>query len=252
MALFSGYRSTFLILAMTFALLFYLEGMHRTRWLLPMIFMLLAGGGLAVLFAARLPFSIQRSLAVLPFVPVDPVARLNAAGSTDWRIRVWREALREVPQHLIVGKGYTFSRNELRQAAMKKGTMSGNNEDVGMVGNYHNGPLSVILAFGIFGSIAVLWIFAAGIRALYQNYQFGDPALHNINTFLFGYFVVNVVIFLAVYGALDTDLRGFLGLLGLSVSLNGGVAKPAVAPAQPKIVFNRFKLHPSVRRPAGA
>ena len=44
----------------------------------------------------------------------------------------------------------------------------------------------------------------------------------------------------------------FLGLLGLSISLNGGVAKPIVVAAQPKVAFNRFKLHPSVRRPAGA
>jgi hypothetical protein len=100
---------------------------------------------------------------------------------------------------------------------------------VEMVGNFHNGPLSVIMAFGILGSIAVLWLFAAAIRALYQNYQFGDPALRNINTFLFGYFVVSVVVFFAVYGALDTDLRGFLGVLGLGISLNGGVAAPAPA-----------------------
>ncbi len=43
----------------------------------------------------------------------------------------------------------------------------------------------------------------------------------------------------------------FTGLLGLSVSLNGGVAKPVVVP-QPKIVFNRFRLHPGVREPVQA
>ncbi len=86
---------------------------------------------------------------------------------------------------------------------------------------------------------------------VYQNYQFGDPALHHTNTFLFAYFVVKVVFFFAVFGSLYSDLPVFLGLLGLSISLNGGVAKPVVVP-QPKIVFNRFKLHPSARRPAGA
>jgi len=250
-AMFSGYRSAFVTLAMVIGLLFYLEGMHRTQWLLPMIFVLLMGGGLAVLFAPRLPFSIQRSLAVLPFIPVDPVTRMNAAASSDWRIQVWREALPEVPRYLLVGKGYGFSRSELRQAAISSATMRDSKEDVEMVGNYHNGPLSVILAFGIFGAIAFLWLLAAGIRVLYQNYQFGDPALRSINTFLFSYFIVNVVVFFAVYGAFDTDMRGFMGLLGLSISLNGGVAKPAVV-LRPKMVFNRFKLHPSVRGSAGA
>jgi hypothetical protein len=44
----------------------------------------------------------------------------------------------------------------------------------------------------------------------------------------------------------------FLGMLGLSISINGGVAKPEVVPQQSAIVFNRFKLNPSARRPAGA
>jgi hypothetical protein len=47
-------------------------------------------------------------------------------------------------------------------------------------------------------------------------------------------------------------MHGFLGMLALGISLNGGVAKPVLVAPQPKIVFDRFKLHPSVRRPAGA
>jgi hypothetical protein len=99
-----------------------------------------------------------------------------------------------------------------------------------MVGNYHNGPLSVILPFGIFGAIAFVWLLVAGIRVVYRNYQFGDPAYHQINKFLFVYFVVRVILFFAVFGALEADLPMFLGLLGLSISLNGGVAKPMVVP----------------------
>ena len=68
---------------------------------------------------------------------------------------------------------------------------------------------------------------------------------------MFAYFVGRVVFFFAVYGQFDLDIHGFLGMLALGISLNGGVAKPVVAP-QPKVVFNRFKLNPSVRRPAGA
>jgi hypothetical protein len=37
----------------------------------------------------------------------------------------------------------------------------------------------------------------------------------------------------------------------LSISLNGGVAKPAVAPAA-KMVFTRFNPHPTARRPVSA
>jgi hypothetical protein len=126
-----------------------------------------------------------------------------------------------------------------------------NTESFELVGDYHNGPLSVLLPFGMFGAIAFIWLLVAGVRVLYHNYKFGDPDYQNINTFLFGYFVAKVIFFMAVFGSLHSDLPMFLGLLGLSISLNGGVAKPAVAP-EPKLVFTRFNPHPSARRPVTA
>jgi O-antigen ligase len=245
-AMLGGYRSTFVQLTLCFAVLFYAEGMHRTRWLLPVVVLLLAGGGLTFLFANRLPYSIQRSLAVVPLIPLDPLPRLDAAVSSEWRLQMWRDIAPQIPRHLLVGRGYAFSETERRQAEMRGGS-----ESTEMSGNFHNGPISVILPFGIPGLIAFIWFMVVGLRVLYQNYRFGDPALHNINIFLFAYFVVNVVFFVTVYGQLYSDMHTFLGVLGLNISLNGGVAKPAVVP-QSKIVFNRFKLHPSVRRPAGA
>jgi len=244
-AMLGGFRSTFVQLTMCFAVLFYLERLHRTRLLLPVIFVSLVGGGLMLLFAGRMPLSVQRSLAVVPFIQLDPLARLSAQASSDWRVQVWKNVLPEVPQYLLVGKGYSFSGAEQQKVARDA------TESSEMVGNYHNGPLSVILPFGIFGSIAFLWLLAAGIRVLHQNYQFGAPALYHINTFLFGSFVVKVIFFFLVFGSLTADLPALLGLLGLGISLNGGVAKPVVVP-RPKIVFNRFKLHPSAHRPVGA
>lgn len=101
-------------------------------------------------------------------------------------------------------------------------------ESFELVGDYHSGPLSVILPFGIFGSIAFVWLLLAAGRVIYQNYKFGDPAFHNINIFLFAYFVVKAIFFFIIFGSLHSDLPLFLGLLGLSISLNGGVVKPGV------------------------
>ena len=64
------------------------------------------------------------------------------------------------------------------------------------------------------------------------------------------FYHIKVIFFFTVFGALVSDLVMFAGLVGLSISLNGGVAKSAVAP-QPAVVFNRFKLHPSAHRPVG-
>ena len=239
-----GFRSVLVLVLLTFSLLFYLERLHYTRLLLPVILLSLAGGTMALIFSSRLPMALQRTLAVLPFVQIDPLARMSAQASSDWRVQMWRDLTPQIPQYLLVGKGYGFSGNE--QAQIGRFSLEG----VELVGDYHNGPLSVILPFGIFGAIGFIWLMVAGIRVVYLNYQFGDPAYHNINTFLFAYFVVKVFFFFTVFGSFYSDLAMFLGLLGLSISLNGGVAKPVVVP-QPKLIFNRFKLHPSARRPIG-
>ena len=244
-ALLGGFRSTFVQLTMTVVVLFYLERLHRTRVLVPAIVVSLACGGLALLFAARLPLALQRSLTVLPYVQLDPLARMSAEASSEWRLEMWRDVVPQIPQYLWIGRGYSFSGADLDQS------LRDNLASTEMVGNYHNGPLSVLLPFGIFGSLAFVWLLVAGTRVVYQNYLFGNPAYYHINTFLFASFVVKVIFFFCVFGSLVLDLPGFLGILGLSISLNGGVAKPVVVP-QPNVVFNRFKLHPSIRRPADA
>jgi hypothetical protein len=241
----TGFRSTVVIFLLTLAVLFFLERMHRTWLLVPAVLLMLAGGGVLALFAERLPLSFQRSLAVLPFIHLDPLAEMSAQSSTVWRLEMWQEVIPQIPQYLLLGKGYAFSATEQAQIG------SFNMEGVELVGDYHNGPLSVLLPFGMFGAIAFVWLLIAGARVLYNNYKFGDPAYQNINTFLFGYFIAKVIFFLGVFGGLHGDLPVFLGLLGLSISLNGGVAKPAVAP-EPKPVFTRFNPHPSVRRPVSA
>src|SRR2546428_13711322 len=60
----------------------------------------------------------------------------------------------------------------------------GGTEDVELVGDYHNGPISVISPFGIFGVLAFGWFLVAGLRALHRNYQFGHPAYRQMNRFL--------------------------------------------------------------------
>ena len=220
----TGYRGGVVTILMVLASLFYLERLHHTRLLLPVLLGLLTIAGLATIFATHLPLNYQRSLTFLPGIHLDPLARMDAEASSEWRREMWRDVIPQIPQYLLIGKGYAFSGTEQQMAR-------GGLESTEMVGNYHNGPLSVILPFGIFGAIAFVWLLVAGIRVVYRNYQFGDPAYHHINKFLFVYFVVRVILFFVVFGALSSDLPMFLGLLGLSISLNGGVAQPVVVPS---------------------
>ena len=61
--------------------------------------------------ANRLPNTFQRALSFLP-VNIDPAVRAEAQGSLDWRIEMWKALLPQVPQHLLLGKGYAISQED--------------------------------------------------------------------------------------------------------------------------------------------
>lgn len=229
--LYGGFRSMLFAILLTFAIQFYLEGLHKTKLLGIFALAALLTGAFLVPFVPHLPPTFQRAMAFLP-VDVDPIVRRDVQGSTEWRLQMWRALLPEVPKHLLLGKGYTIdaadfhaTQQELRFRRQEgfQGAM--------LVGDYHNGPLSVILPFGIWGVIAWLWLLAAGFRLLYYNFHNGDPALKTVNTFLLAAFTAQIIVFFFIFGSLYSDLLKFLGLLGLSVALNGGMLKPARAPA---------------------
>jgi len=223
--LYGGYRSTLITYIMVFAVQFFLEGLHRTR-ALP-IFTLLAvlSAAVAVPFASHLPHTVQRTLTFLP-IKLDPIARADAEGSTDWRLRMWKAVLPQVPEYLFLGKGYGLSRSDLlyMQGATATAAISEDQWGSALAGDYHNGPLSVLIPFGIWGMLAFIWLMIAGCKVLYRNFKFGDPSLQIINAFLLALFTTRIVFFLVFFGALNSDMMLFAGTLGLSVSLNGGVA----------------------------
>ena len=100
-----------------------------------------------------------------------------------------------------------------------------------MAGDYHNGPLSVVIPLGIWGLLAFAWFLVAGARVLYANYRYGNPGLRTINRFLFAYFLVRIFFFIAVFGSFYTEFSIFTGLVGFGLSLNGGVTRQSPAPA---------------------
>lgn len=222
-SLLGGYRSALLLALFLFAFQFYLEGLFRSQ-LLP-VFLLV--GALVVCglvaFSERLPLSVQRSLSFLP-LNVDPSAKLDARSSWDWRVDMWRVVVPEIPKYLLLGKGFAFSGTDmyLTEEATRRGLARG--YDAYVVGGlYHQGVLTLIIPFGIFGVLGFAWFCWAGARVLYLNYRFGEKSLEQINRFLFAYFLSRLVFYLFLYGQFDMDLMTFTGAVGMSVCINGGV-----------------------------
>jgi len=235
--LFGGYRSYLLLILAVAGILFYLEGLLRGKNLPLVVVGVALAGALIFPLADRLPYQIQRALSVLP-VKVDPKVAHDAQASTDWRVQMWKRVLPDVPRYLILGKGCALDLREfdfLRQFRFRQDSTGLSAE---MVGDYHNGPLSVIIPFGLPGVIALIWFWVAGWRWLVQQYRYGAPELRTVNTLLLALFVARIFHFLVVFGGFYYELVHFTGLVGLSVALNGQAspvpvrveAAPPVAP----------------------
>ena len=236
--LFGGFRAFVLLFILVFALQFFLEGLHRTKLLPVFLFAGILTAVALVPLAPHLPHTFQRALSFLP-LKVDPRDRQDAQYSLDWRVQMWKALLPQVPQYLLLGKGYAISTSDYEFAmGSDSSTLStfAENQGLALAGDYHNGPLSVILPFGIWGVIAFVWFLFAAFGVLHANYRYGDPSLQMINTFLLAVFVARVISFFLLGGALNADMLVFCGLLGLSVSFNGGVCRPlGTMPPRPQI-----------------
>jgi hypothetical protein len=222
----SGFRSILGLFLLTFAAQFYWEGLFRTRYVWAALGALVVLAGFLMAFAQSLPIPMQRAISFLP-VNVDEFARDNAEGSTAWRFGVWKDALPEVPKHLIRGKGYAIDPGELYMANISAYAHPGTGLDPFLLtGDYHSGPLSLAIPFGLGGFLAFSWFVWASLQALYRNHLYSDPALQRVNTFLLAYFIAHVLFFVFLFGSIWSDMFYFTGLIGLSVSLNGGVCEP--------------------------
>lgn len=222
--LFSGFRSYAMLFGLTFAALFYLEGLHRTRYLPILLGLALLGGAIVLPQADKLPRTAQRALSFLPG-RFDAVVVQSAKVSVEWRVEMWKQVLPEVPKHLFCGKGYSMDPTELYLIG-QSGRQFQSEALSGpiLAGDYHNGPLSTLIPFGVYGMIAFLWFLVAGARVLHCNFKFGDPAYQTVNALLLAGFVARAFFYFVGFGSLHSDMVYFVGLLGFGVTLNGTVA----------------------------
>jgi len=175
-------------------------------------------------------------------LPITEEARMSAESTTEWRLEIWKSLLPQIPQYILRGKGYSFSAQTFNNYMGAEATfrnIDAADNPLAMSSDFHSGPLSVIIPFGIWGALAWLWFWAASFRVFWRNYRYGDPALRHFNTYMFATFMVSCISFLFVFGDLVSQMCAFSGLVGLSIALNHGVmgprsfptAKPATLPA---------------------
>lgn len=235
-AAFTGFRSVLLLFCVILAVQFWYEGLFKWKTVVPALALLGLSAVILLPNADRLPLVVQRTLSIFP-IRLSPIAEMSAAGSSEWRLEMWQQVLPEVPQYLIKGKGFAIDPTDLALAEFNNRFNLGYSGAIA-AGDYHNGPLSLVIPLGIWGFLAFVWFVVAALRYLHRVYRYGDPDLRLINTFLLASFLARIIIFTFIVGSFFSDLFVFTGILGFSVSLNGAtlpqpesVETEATAPA---------------------
>jgi hypothetical protein len=233
LSMLGGFRSAFGETLLLLGLIFFLEGLHRTR-LFPLLLLLGVVGvsGLAV-FSNQLPYTMQRSMCFLPFFKWDGAAVADAEGSSEWRYAMWRDTWPKVPDHLLLGKGCALSQEDFQNIGTGEFSQLGaahidaSNQPLAISGDYHSGPLSTLMLFGIWGAIGIVWLMAATLFVLYRNYRYGDPQLQVLNAYLLASGTTAVISFLFIFGAFTNEVGNFAKMAGFSIAMNWGVARRA-------------------------
>lgn len=235
----SGFRSNLILAFLIFGFQFFYEGLHRTKYMAVSAAAMAAFLVFVFAFSEKLPLAMQRGLSFLP-IKIDTLARYDADASLQWRLEMWQVLLGDIPKYFWVGKGFTVDPKDLYfvQDAMKRGFASGY-EGAIVAGDYHSGPLSILLPFGIFGLLTFAWLLASGFSVLRRNYLHGSPDLRVANRFFLVFFCARVIFFVFFFGAFSNDFWLFSSLIGLSLSINRGVAKKPVPSPLPAIVKQR-------------
>ena len=229
-----GYRSDLIATLFVFTILFFLEGLHRTK-LLPVV--MLAGFMFApvlAFFSDQLPSTLQRSMSFLP-LKWDASVIADAEASTGWRESMWVALWPQVPEHLLLGKGYSLNAEDFQMIgggafAGQINTIDPAQQALALSGDYHSGPLSTLIPFGIWGMIGIVWLMAVNLFVSYRNCRYGDAELKTFNNYVFANAIWSIFGFFFIFGDLGISVEELAKALGFSLALNWGVCRPLAKP----------------------
>ncbi|MDF7825425.1 O-antigen ligase family protein [Pontiellaceae bacterium B12227] len=108
--------------------------------------------------SSSLPLGLQRAVSFVPGAKIDFLQARSAESSSEWRLEIWKECLGRAPEYLLVGRGIAF---DVMDTVSELGT-----NDVQMqsqwfmflVHNYHSGPLTLLIDYGLPGLLSMLFI----------------------------------------------------------------------------------------------
>ena len=198
----SGHRLSFLndlMIVWVYGFLHYRKRMMS--YLTVTVAVLLVTWIMVLLIGPHLPYTYQRMLSFVPFLDISTAARIDAGGTLDWRFEIWSRAWHEIPDFLLIGKGYAYVGAEL-DALPLSGRL-----DIEIVRalisiGYHNGPLSLLIGLGLMGFLSCLWLFFAALHRHWTHlnaFSF-DEKINRLHLVMTAKLTVLIFSFLLLYG----------------------------------------------------
>jgi O-antigen ligase len=201
LTLFGGFRLGILNFLLIGLIVAFLQRAFTLARIFLGCFLLIAGWFVLVETSPYLPPGAQRAIAWVPGTDIPEFVKRDASSTVEWRLQLWEEGMKKLPEYWLIGKGYAFSEKEAV-------AVSGANKATDQLSwaivtsSYHNGPISLLLGLGVFGLIVgFALIFAICIRhGRMLKAPWRDPRLKQIHQVIYAMLLVHVTVFLTIYG----------------------------------------------------
>lgn len=214
----SGFRNAIISMGLT-----YIVGIAYRNGFTGLVFsttlLLLGLGTIAITNSIHpLPANIQRSFSFLPGT-WDEDIKLSAAGSTEWRVEIWKEVMftdRWI-KNKYIGDGLGFSAQELAfQKDIMYRSMSGqaisasrsgfdaHRDAILASGDYHSGPIQTIRVVGYLGlAILMLTQFRLAVHAHRQIKRCRNTEWYPLALFVGIPLIWSPIFFVFVFGSFE-------------------------------------------------
>ncbi len=210
LSFFSGYR----LMTMMVVFVVFIAALLQRSLTAPRVVVgcAMAAIAVAILYSvsAQLPMNIQRAISWLPGISISGSAAANASGTIEWRLELWQEALRYIPDYIWIGKGFSYD-GELYVKLLNNYGTTDTIQWALVTGAYHNGYLSLLLVTGLLGLVLGLsLLIGVSVRQIRANRRaWNNPVLLRCHQAFHASQLCWVIVFLTVYGDVTAVFPGF-------------------------------------------
>jgi hypothetical protein len=234
--LLSGFRSNLIGWLFAIALASYIRG--GIRQVFPLFAAAVAGIVMIVVVQTaglQVPLAAQRALSFIP-ISWDSRASVDAKGTVDWRVDMWRLALTSdrYIKNKILGDGFGFDPSELRAqatlTAFRMDTSYGLQDYFMITGDYHSGPVSAIRFVGYVGLFLFTALLIANARYAWKIVNISKNTAYFPVALFFGIAAIyHPVCFWLIFGSFGGDFIQAIFTLGMLNMLDRSLEKQIVA-----------------------